>query len=120
MNLQARTEFREPRVGSWDGYNCWYPMHEGYCKMLTYDPATIADDFLDGIIETCNLIICNPPRIRPQYPHDPDGVHSTKERENTVALAKKALDKAVNLKVERHFQKVKRNFPRTFKGVESI
>ncbi len=23
-------------------------------------------------------------------------------------------------KLERHFQKVKRNFPRTFKGVESI
>ena len=119
-DIKARTEFREPGVGSWEGYNHWYPMHEGYCKMLTYDPATIADDFLDGIIETCNLIICNPPAIRARMPHDPDGTYSAKEREKTVDLAKKALAKATNLKVDRHFAKVKRNFPRTFKGVESI
>lgn len=101
-DIKARTEYRTVRPGEWEGYNHWYPMHEGYCKMLDF-PANIADDFLLGIIETCQLVIANPPTPKPRFPHDPDGKHSAKECENTVALAKKALDKALALNSERAF-----------------
>ena len=99
-DIKARTEYRTPRPGEWEGYNHWYPMHEGYCKLLGF-PENVADDFLSGIIETCKLIIANPPAIQPRMPHDPDGKHSAKESERTVALAKKALDIATAIFQER-------------------
>src|SRR5271167_4854511 len=39
--------------GAYGGYNHWYPMCEQYSAMFDYDPATIQDDFLSGIVETC-------------------------------------------------------------------
>jgi hypothetical protein len=100
-NIKERTEYRTPQPGEWNGYNHWYPMSEGYCKMLTYDPATIADDFLAGIIETCQLIIANPPKPKPSFPHDPDGKYAEKTCAQTVALAQKALAQAEALKQSR-------------------
>lgn len=104
-DIKTRIEYRTPRPGEWEGYNHWYPMSEGYCRLLDF-PANVADDFLLGIIETASLVIANPPTPRPQFPHDPDGKHAEKTCARTVEIAKKALQKATDLRSERAFQAV--------------
>jgi len=92
-NIQERTKATA-------GYNNWYPMCQ-YSRMLTY-PSNIQPDYLDGIIETCNLIIASPPTARPgYYPNDPQGTASAKVSQQTVELAKEALSEALALKCSR-------------------
>jgi hypothetical protein len=81
-NIQERCKITE-------GYNHWYPICEMYSKLLVY-PDDIQPDYLDGIIETCRLIIANPPVINPpNYP--------AAQSRRTVELAEKALNKALAL-----------------------
>jgi hypothetical protein len=117
-DIKKRVAYQTPVVGVYDRYNNWYPICQ-YSRCMTF-PDNIKADWLDGIIETLQLVLANPPQPKPSFPHDPDGAHSLKECQRTVASAKVALLRAMRIKDARHFEAVKRNFPRTFAGVESI
>jgi hypothetical protein len=71
-------------------FDGWYPISEKYSALLEF-PDDIKPDWLDGVIETCNLIIAQPPAVRePHYP--------ASQSKHTVALAKKALERALALR----------------------
>lgn len=72
----------------------WCAASEKYSYLLNF-PDDIQPDWLDGIIETCNLVIAQPGVMVP--PHwSAEGV--AQSLANNIALAQKALDKAIALK----------------------
>lgn len=84
-------------------FNNWYPMSPGYARLLDF-PEDIKPDWLDGIIETCNLIIAQPRAIREGF----NSLYSAKESEKTTAIAKQALNRALKLKKKQQNEKRKR------------
>lgn len=100
-DIKKRIAYQTPEAGAYEGYNNWYPACEKYSRIFTYNPATIKNDWLEGIIEVCQLVIANPPKPTPSYPHDPDGKHAERQCAETVALVTKALDRALAIKSDR-------------------
>lgn len=86
------------RVKCTEGFNRWYPICQ-YSALMTF-PDNIKSDWLNGVIEVCNLIIANPPQARVSY-DDPGGVHSKNECLRTMELAIGSLQRAVKIQRSR-------------------
>jgi hypothetical protein len=72
-------------------YDHWYPMCS-YSKMVCF-PDNIKPMWLNAIIETAQLVIANPPQVDQ---HNPQA-----RADETVALAKQSLERALALKAAR-------------------
>jgi hypothetical protein len=103
-DIKQRVAKQEPTPGAYDGYNHWYPICQ-YARCLTF-PDDIKNEWLDGVIETLQLVLANPPQPKASFPHDPDGKHSATECERTVAQAKTALSRALRIKDARYYDAI--------------
>ena len=105
--IPADIDRRVASVHNADGtpWNSWYPASEKYSRFLTF-PDNVRPDWLDGVIETCELVIGHPPTPRFTGPADSEATEAAqRECDRTVALARKALGRALALKRSRLAQK---------------
>lgn len=93
-DIEQRVAYQEPKPGAHGGYNDWYPACE-FSKIATF-PEDIKDDYLLGVIEVCRLVIANPPV--------PTRYNSEKIIADTLAFARKGLERAAKIAQKRRIR----------------
>ena len=121
-NAEKQWEYRIPadiqkRVKDTSNFDHWYPISMDYPSNLLNFPDDIKSEWLNGIIETAELICESYGRFENGGPaftnyglaHDPDGSHGKKATRNTYVVANAALHRAQELKLAREKSRTKQS-----------